>query len=172
MPPKKYAMPRAAATTTGTVAQPKQRKPRAPPSKPPGLSNAEWRVEVQWREAVTADRRNRAIAKKARGNAARAAASSSSVDQAGMNSPVVSHAQYAPWGQQAVGSPWGSSSPGYADGDAHGGFNPNVTFPHGHPATRTPSPAFVGVQYPPYNYSPSAAYASTPMPRRHTSRTR
>ena len=54
---KKYAMPRAAATATGAVAQPKQRKPRAPPSKPPGLSNAEWRVEVQRREAVTTDRR-------------------------------------------------------------------------------------------------------------------
>ncbi|XP_048565776.1 uncharacterized protein LOC125545785 [Triticum urartu] len=165
MPPKKYAMPRAAATTTGTVAQPKQRKPMAPPSKPPGMSSAEWRVEVQRRDAVTTDRRNRAIAKKARDNAARAAASSSSVDHAGMMNPsAVSHAQYAPWGQQGVGSPWGSSSPGYADGDAHGGFNPNVTFPHGHPATRTPSPAFVGVQYPPYNYSPPAAYASTPTP--------
>ena len=69
-----------------------------------------------------------------RDNAARAVASSSSVDHAGMmNPPVVSHAQYAPWGQQGAGSPWGSSSPGYADGDAHGGFNPNVTFPHGHP---------------------------------------
>ncbi|XP_048544935.1 uncharacterized protein LOC125523912 [Triticum urartu] len=29
---------------------------------------------------------------------------------------------------------------------------------------RTPSPAFIGVQYPPYNYSPPAAYASTPTP--------
>lgn len=52
-------------------------------------------------------------------------------------------------------------SPGYADGDAHGGFNPNITFPHGDPAQRTSSPAFTGVQYPPYNYSP-LAYASSP----------
>ncbi|XBI26317.1 hypothetical protein VPH35_051063 [Triticum aestivum] len=156
MPPKKYSMPRAAATATGAVTQPKQRKPRAPPTKPPGL----WRVEVQRREVVTADRRNRRIAKKARDNAARAAAASSSAE-----APVVSHAhQYAPWGQQGAGSPWGSSSPGYADGDAHGGFNPNVTFPHGHPATRMPSPAFAGVQYPPYNYSPPPAYATTPTP--------
>ncbi len=59
--------------------------------------------------------------------------------------------------------PWGSPSPSYADGDAHGGFNPNVTFPHGHPAQRTPSPAFTSVQYPPYNYSPPA-YASSPTP--------
>ena len=129
------------------------------------MSSAEWRVKVQRRDKVTTDRRNRTIAKKARDNAARAATSSSSVDHAGMmNPPVVSHAQYAPWGQQGVGSPWGSSLPGYADGDVHGGFNPNVTFPHGHPTQRTPSPAFAGVQYPPYNYSPPAAYASTPTP--------
>nr|XP_045088732.1 uncharacterized protein LOC123497030 [Aegilops tauschii subsp. strangulata] len=171
MPPKKYVVPRAAATATASVAQPKQRKPRAPPSKPPGMSNAEWRAEVQRREAVTADRRNRAIAKKARDNAARAAAAAASAEaeatRAGMMNPPGSHALYAPWGQQGVGSPspqpWGSPSPGYADGDAHGGFNPNVTFPHGHPAQRTPSPAFTGVQYPPYNYSPPA-YASSPTP--------
>src|SRR4051812_18581087 len=54
-------------------------------------------------------------------------------------------------------------SPGYADGDAHDGFNPNITFPHGHPAQCTPSPAFAGVQYPPYTYSPPA-YASSPTP--------
>ena len=85
-----------------------------------------------------------------------------------MMNPPGSHAQYAPWGQQGVGSPqpWGSPSPGYADRDAHGGFNPNVTFPHGHPAQRTPSPAFAGVQYPPYNYSPPA-YASSPTPPFH-----
>nr|XP_020151135.1 uncharacterized protein LOC109736322 [Aegilops tauschii subsp. strangulata] len=171
MPPKKYVVPRAAATATASVAQPKQRKPRAPPSKPPGMSNAEWRAEVQRREAVTADRRNRAIAKKARDNAARAAAAAAAAEaeatRTGMMNPPGSHAQYAPWGQQGVGSPlpqpWGSPSPGYADGDAHGGFNPNVTFPHGHPAQRTPSPAFAGVQYPPYNYSPHA-YASSPTP--------
>nr|XP_020174565.1 uncharacterized protein LOC109760142 [Aegilops tauschii subsp. strangulata] len=138
------------------------------------MPNAEWRAEVQRREAVTADWWNRAIAKKARDNAARAAAAAASADQAeaeatraGMMNPPGSHAQYAPWGQQSVGSPspqpWGSPSPSYADGDAHGGFNPNVTFPHGHPAQRTPSPAFAGVQYPPYNYSPPA-YASSPTP--------
>ena len=118
------------------------------------MSNAEWRAEVQRREAVTADRQNKAIAKKARDNAARAAAAASSADQAeaeatraGMMNPLGSHAQYAPWGQQGVGSPqpWGSPSSGYADEDAHGGFNPNVTFPHGYPAQRTPSPVFAGV---------------------------
>ncbi|XBI10874.1 hypothetical protein VPH35_138039 [Triticum aestivum] len=137
------------------------------------MTNAEWRAEVQRREAVTADRRNRAIAKKARDNAARAAAASADqaeaeATRAGMMNPPGSHAQYAPWGQQGVGSPspqpWGCMPlPGYADGDAHGGFNLNVTFPHGHPAQRTPSPAFAGVQYPPYNYS-SPAYASSPTP--------
>ncbi|XBH66423.1 hypothetical protein VPH35_094931 [Triticum aestivum] len=172
MPPKKYVVPRAAATVTASVAQPKPRKPRAPPSKPPGMPNAEWRAEVQRREAVTADRRNRAIAKKARDNAARAAAAAADqaeaeASRAGMMNPPGSHAQYAPWGQQSVGSPspqpWGSPSPSYADGDAHGGFNPNVTFPHGHPAQRMPSPAFAGVQYPPYNYLPPA-YVSSPTP--------
>nr|XP_020151697.1 nascent polypeptide-associated complex subunit alpha, muscle-specific form-like [Aegilops tauschii subsp. strangulata] len=120
------------------------------PGKSPGMSNAEWRAEVQRREAVTADRRNRAIAKKARDNAARAAAAAASAEaeatRAGMMNPPGSHAQYAPWGQQGVGSPspqpWGSPSPGYADGDAHGGFNPN---------------------YPSYNDSPPA-YASSPTP--------
>ncbi|XBI11489.1 hypothetical protein VPH35_138543 [Triticum aestivum] len=173
MPPKKYVIPRAAATATASVAQPNKSKPRAPPSKPPDMTNAEWRAEVQRREAITADRRNRAIAKKARDNAARAAAASADQAEAeatriGMMNPPGSHAQYAPWSQQGVGSPspqpWGCTpSPGYADGDAHGGFNPNVTFSHGHPAQRMPSPAFAGVQYPPYNYSPPA-YASSPTP--------
>ena len=40
---------------------------------------------------------------------------------------------------------------------------PQRHLPHGHPAHRTPSPAFTGVQYPPYNYSPPA-YASSPTP--------
>ena len=60
----------------------------------------------------------------------------------GMMNPPGGHAPYAPWSQQSVGSPagfsssphpWSTSSPGYADGDAHGGFNPNITFPHGRP---------------------------------------
>ena len=105
MPPKKYVVPRAAATATASVAQPKQRKPRAPPSKPPGMSNADWRVELQRREVITADRRNRALAKKARDNAAHAAAAAAaaSADQAeaeatraGMMNPPGNHAQYAP----------------------------------------------------------------------------
>nr|XP_020174313.1 actin cytoskeleton-regulatory complex protein PAN1-like [Aegilops tauschii subsp. strangulata] len=157
MPPKKYLPPRAVTASTAAVAQPKQRKPRAPPSKPPDMSNADWRAEVQRREAVTTDRRNRANAKKARDSAALAAAAAAdqaerSAEQAeaarlGMMNPSGGHAQYAPWS--------------YADGGAHGGFNPNITFPHGHPAQRTPSPTFAGVQYPPYNYSPPA-YASSP----------
>lgn len=77
------------------------------------------------------------------------AAAAASADQAeaeanraGMMNPPGSHSQYAPWGQQGVGSPqpWGSPSPGYADGDAHGGFNPNVTFPHGYPPSARPLP--------------------------------
>ena len=51
------------------------------------MSNADWRVEVQRREAVTADQRNRAIAKKARDNAARAAAAAA--DQAEAEAAIV-----------------------------------------------------------------------------------
>ncbi|XP_073362479.1 uncharacterized protein [Aegilops tauschii subsp. strangulata] len=130
------------------------------------MSNADWRAEVQRREAVTTDRRNGANAKKARDSAARLAAAAAA-EQAERS------AEQAEAARQSVGSlagfssspqPWGCTpSPGYTDGDAPGGFNPNVTFPHGHPARRTPSPAFAGVQYPLYTYSPPA-YASSPTP--------
>jgi len=69
MPLKKCTAPRA---TDADATQSKQRKPRAPPSKPPGMSNAHWKAEVQRREAVTTDRRNRLNAKKARDRAATA----------------------------------------------------------------------------------------------------
>ena len=104
MPPKKYVMPRAA-TDPAAAAPPKQRKPRAPLSKPPGMTNAEWKADVERREAVTADRRNRA--KKARERAALAAAAAAeqaerSAEQAeaarvGMMNPPGVHGQYAPW---------------------------------------------------------------------------
>ena len=144
MPPKKYV----------------RLRPRAPLSKPPGMTNAEWKADVERREAVTADRRNRA--KKAREKAAHAAAMATvehaaeqaEAARAAMMNPPGGH-PYAAWSQQSVGSPagfssspqpWGCTpSPGYADGDAHGGFNPNITFPHGHPAQRTLSPAFAGM---------------------------
>nr|XP_020168324.1 uncharacterized protein LOC109753808 [Aegilops tauschii subsp. strangulata] len=87
--------------------------------------------------------------------------------------PSGGHDPYASWSQESIGSPAGFSSspqpwvctpsPGYAHGDAHGGFNPNITFLHGHPTQPTPSPAFTGVLYPPYTYS-SPAYASSPTP--------
>ncbi|XBH70195.1 hypothetical protein VPH35_097910 [Triticum aestivum] len=183
MPPKKYVVPRAATDATTAAAQPKQRKQRAPPSKPPDMSNTDWRAEVQRREAVTTDRRNRTNAKKARDRAALAAtavaeqaersAEQAEAARAGMMNPPGGHGPYASWSQQSVGSPSGFSSspqpwgcrpsPGYADGDAHDGFNPNITFPHGHPAQRMPSPAFAGVQYLPYTYSPPA-YAASPTP--------
>ena len=150
-------------TTTAAAAQPKQRKQRAPPSKPPGMTNADWKAEVQRREAVTADRRNRA--KKARERAALAAMEEAeqaerSAEQAeaarvGMMNPPGGHGPHVPWSQQSVGSsagfsssthPWGCvPSPGYTDGDAHGEFNPNVTIQHGHPAQRMRSPVFAGV---------------------------
>ena len=73
------------------------------------MSNADWKADVQHREAVTTDRRNRANAKKARDRAALAAAAvAKRADRAAeqaeaaragmMNPPAVSHAQYAPWG--------------------------------------------------------------------------
>ena len=60
MPPKKYVMPRTATDSTAAAAPLKQRKLRAPLAKPPGMSNTEWKANVERREAVTADRRNRA----------------------------------------------------------------------------------------------------------------
>lgn len=146
------------------------------------MSNADWKAEVQHQEAFTTDWRNRLNAKKARDRAAAAAAMAEQADRAaeqaeasrvGMMNPRGDHGPHVPWSQQSVGSPagfssathpWGCApSSGYADGDAHDGFNPNITFPHGHPAQRTPSPVFAGVQYPPYIYSPPA-YASSPTP--------
>ena len=141
------------------------------------MSNTEWKADVERREAVTADRRNRA--KKAREKAAHvaaaAAAKQAEAARAAMMNPPGGHS-YAAWSQQSVGSPagfsssphpWSTPSQGYANGDAHGGFNPNITFPHGRPVQRTPSPAFAGVQYPPYTYSPPD-YAASPTPRRGT----
>lgn len=134
------------------------------------MSNTDWKAEVQRREVVTIDRRNRLNAKKARDRAA-AAAVAEQASRAGMMNSPGGHGPHAPWSQQSIGSPAGFSaspwscapSPGYVDGDAHGGFNPNITFPHGHPAQRMPSSTFAGVQYPSYTYSPSA-YAPSPTP--------
>ncbi|KAE8784932.1 putative methionyl-tRNA synthetase [Hordeum vulgare] len=69
-------------------------------------------------------------------------------------------------------------SHGYSDDDAHGGFNPNTTFPHGTPQRssltgfgpdpRTPTPAFsVGLNTQ-YSYSPPAysLAASPPLSMR------
>nr|XP_020163102.1 uncharacterized protein LOC109748488 [Aegilops tauschii subsp. strangulata] len=141
------------------------------------MTNAEWKADVERREAVTANRHNRA--KKAREKAAHAAAAAAAEHAAAEQAEAARAAMmnppghpYAAWSQQSVGSPagfsssphpWSTPSPGYADGDAHGGFNPNITFPHGRPVQRTPSPAFTGVQYPPYTYSPSD-YAASPTP--------
>nr|XP_020192195.1 uncharacterized protein LOC109778056 [Aegilops tauschii subsp. strangulata] len=180
MLPKKYTAPRAA--TDANATQPEQRKQRAPPSKPPGMSNADWMTEVRRRKAVTTDQTDGTgstprglgtgrVAAAAVAEQADRAAEQAEASRAGMMNPADGHGPRAPWSQQSVGSPagfsassWGCAlSPGYADDDAHGGFNPNITFPHDHPAQRTPSPAFAGVQYPPYTYSPPA-YASSPTP--------
>ena len=104
------------------------------------MTNTEWKADVERWEAITADRRNRAREKVAHAAAA-AAAEQAEAARAAMMNPPGGHS-YAAWSQQSVGSPagfsssphpWSTSLPGYADGDAHGGFNPNITFPHGHP---------------------------------------
>ncbi|KAE8817500.1 putative methionyl-tRNA synthetase [Hordeum vulgare] len=70
--------------------------------------------------------------------------------------------------------PWGyAPSLGYSDGDAHGGFKPNTTFPHGTPQRssptgfshdpRTPSPAFNAGLNTQYNYSPLAYSSALPV---------
>ncbi|XP_020162209.1 uncharacterized protein [Aegilops tauschii subsp. strangulata] len=128
------------------------------------MSNADWKAEVRRREVVTTDRRNRLNAKRARHRAA--AVEQVEASRAGMMNPPGGHAPQAAWSQQSVRSPaiflslpqpWGCApSPGYTGDDAHGGFNPNITFPHGHraspsslnPDQRTHSPAFTDVQYP------------------------
>ena len=141
MPPKKYSGPRPVATADST--QPKQRTLRAPQAKPSGVSNAEWRAEVQRREAVTTDRRNRLNAKKAK---AAAAVEQAEASRAGMMNPP-GHGPQATWGSQCVAGqllppppPWGyAPSPSYSDGDTHGRFNPNITFPHGAPPRASPS---------------------------------
>ncbi|KAE8795578.1 putative methionyl-tRNA synthetase [Hordeum vulgare] len=146
-------------------------------ARPSDVSNAVWNADVQRREAVTTDRRNRLIAKKARDMTAAAVADQGEVPRAGMMDPP-NHYPQAVWGsQQRVTSStnfslslppsWGyTPSPGYSNGDALGGFNPNITFPHGtpqrsspsgfNPDPRTPSPAFnIGLNTK-YSYSPSA----------------
>ena len=78
------------------------------------MSNADWKADVERREAVTA--RNRA--KKARERAAHAAAAAATeqaTEQAEaacavMMNPPRGHDSYAAWSQQSVGSPAGFSS--------------------------------------------------------------
>ncbi|KAE8780444.1 hypothetical protein D1007_46410 [Hordeum vulgare] len=78
MPPnKKYTFPHPA--TTIDSSQPKQRKPMP---RPAGVSNDEWKADVQHREAVITDRQRRLDAKKIR-DAAEAAAAA--VDQEEFN---------------------------------------------------------------------------------------
>ncbi|KAI4966472.1 hypothetical protein ZWY2020_040835 [Hordeum vulgare] len=107
--------------------------------------------------------RRRLDAKKTEGpsKAVAAVVDEEEVSRAGMMNMRGRNPQAACRGRQGVPSatisptmpPWGYvPSPGYYDGDAHGGFNPNTTFPYGTPQRssptgfdhdpRTPSPAF------------------------------
>nr|XP_040252105.1 mucin-1-like [Aegilops tauschii subsp. strangulata] len=118
-------------------------------ARPPGLSNAEWKANVERREAVITDRPH--SAPKPRGESQQS---------------VASPANYSPplWGYAA--------SRDYADGDAHGGSNSNITFPLGTPPRaspsgfnhnpRIPSPAFAAGLSTQYNYSPTPTLTLSP----------
>ena len=108
--------------------------------RPRGLTNAQWKAGVDRRVAVTNDRRNRLNVKKA----SDMAAAQEETSRAGMANerqllPPQQAGQYpqGAWGsKQSVASPanlslpvWGfAPSPDYANDDALGGFNPNITF--------------------------------------------
>ncbi|KAE8799104.1 putative methionyl-tRNA synthetase [Hordeum vulgare] len=115
-----------------------------------GVSDAEWRADVQRWEAVTIDRRRRFDAKRmmdAAEAAVAAAVDKEEASRAGMVNPPGRN-PHATWrGRQVVApatfSPsmppwWYVPSPRYSDGDAYGGFNPNNTFPHGAPQRPPP----------------------------------
>ncbi|KAE8774458.1 D-2-hydroxyglutarate dehydrogenase, mitochondrial [Hordeum vulgare] len=185
MPPKEYTFPRPASTADSIQSKP--RKPRKTMPRSAGVSDAEWRADVQRPEAVTTDRQRGLDAKRINDTEATVAAAAAMVDQeevsrAGMMNPPGRNSQAAWRGLQGVApathsstmSPWGyAHSPGYSDGDVHGGFNPNTTFSHGAPQCssptgfghdpRTPSPAFSAGPNTQYNYSP-LAYSSVASP--------
>ncbi|KAE8779801.1 hypothetical protein D1007_47163 [Hordeum vulgare] len=69
---KKYTFP--SPVTAADSSQPKQWKPRKSVARPAGVSDAEWRADVQHREAVTTDPQRRLDAKKIRDVAATAVA--------------------------------------------------------------------------------------------------
>ncbi|KAE8771385.1 putative methionyl-tRNA synthetase [Hordeum vulgare] len=112
-------------------------------ARPAGMSDAEWRADVQRREAVRTDRWRRLDAKRVSDAMASAAIDQGEASRAGMMN-LPGHRPQAAWShQQSVASlanlslplpPSGyTPSPPYSDGDAHGGFNTNTTFPHGAP---------------------------------------
>ncbi|KAE8774792.1 putative methionyl-tRNA synthetase [Hordeum vulgare] len=137
-------------------------------------------------EAVTTDQQRRLDAKNIRDAAETAAAAvdQEEVSRAGMMTPPGRNPHAAWRGLQGVASAtlsptmlsWGYvHSPGYSDGDAHGGFNTNTTFPHGVPQRssltgfdhdpRTPSLAFSAGLNTQYSYSqPAYSSAASPAP--------
>ncbi|KAE8818648.1 putative methionyl-tRNA synthetase [Hordeum vulgare] len=179
LPKKEYTFPRPASAVDSSQA--KQRKPMP---RPAGISDAEWKAEVQRRESVTTDRRRRLNAKKIKDAAA---VNEEEVSRAGMMNPRGRRPQAALTGLQGVAPATLSPtmppkgyvpSRGYYDGDAQGGFNPNTTFPHGAQECsspigfshdpRTPSPTFsVGLNTQ-YNYLSSVySSAASPAPSLH-----
>ncbi|KAE8775336.1 putative methionyl-tRNA synthetase [Hordeum vulgare] len=105
MPPKRYSAPRPTAVADST-----QSKPRKSMARPSGVSNVVWNAYVQRREAVTTDRQNSLIAKKARDVAA-TVAEQGEAPRAGMkNAP--GHYPHVAWrSHQSVASSTNFSSP-------------------------------------------------------------
>ncbi|CAM0874586.1 unnamed protein product [Alopecurus aequalis] len=172
MPPTKYKA-RAAAYPAAV----KVRKQRATKPRPPSLTHAEWKADVDRRSIVYGERAKRGVAKKKRDAAAAEEEASRELLAKDRQQPRPPHAsQYAQgdWAasQQSVVSPasfspplWPySSSPDYADGDVLGGFNPNTTFqargPPSFPVDQRASPAFAIDLNSPYRNSPT--YSSSP----------
>ncbi|KAE8767398.1 hypothetical protein D1007_61249 [Hordeum vulgare] len=90
MPPKKkYTFPHPA--TIADSSQPKQWKLRKSMPKPAGILDAEWRADVQHREAVTTDRRRSLDSKKIRDTVAAVAVHQEEVSHAGMMNPPGFH---------------------------------------------------------------------------------
>ena len=92
MAPNKYKAPRAAADP----AVMNVRKPRAPKPRPPGLTTAEWKADVDRRQVVTGERAKRGEAKKKRDAAAAEEQASRAVMAKDRQQPRLPHAsQYA-----------------------------------------------------------------------------
>uniref|UniRef100_A0ACD5YPX6 Uncharacterized protein n=1 Tax=Avena sativa TaxID=4498 RepID=A0ACD5YPX6_AVESA len=185
MPPKSFIQPRS--ILGEGPAEKKARKPRAPPTKPEGMSSTEWEKRKHVRQISSAERKDmkeraklrqqQAEEEKAMVKAAAEEQAMVKAKQAAATRSALMVAPYPPhWGSQAsVGSPAGFSPISPASfqesqtaarqryspsSEFDNGFNPNVLFPC--PAPRPPSAFDVDINIP---YSASSAYASPALRR-------